>query len=64
MVLYWELAVCFGSLMAILVFSVAVAKGRLPNNDPMIKYIKIAFSFIVMASAISMLCTAIILHVI
>jgi putative Ca2+/H+ antiporter (TMEM165/GDT1 family) len=58
MIVYWQLAVCMGSLMAILVFSVAVAKGRLPKNDITIKYVKIIFCAIFLVSAVSILFTA------
>jgi hypothetical protein len=57
MILYWQLAICMGGLMAILIFSVAVAKGRLPKNDPIIKYLKIIFSALVLVSAIFILFT-------
>lgn len=54
MKIYWELAICVGSIMGILVFSGAAAQGRLSKNSPTIKFIKIGLSIMALISLILM----------
>lgn len=49
MALYWELAICYGSLMAILLLSVNI--GRIRKNNVAVKYLQFMFLAIFLVSA-------------
>ncbi len=49
MALYWELAICYGSLMAILLLSVNI--GRIRKNNVAVKYLQFMFLGIFLVSA-------------
>lgn len=55
MALYWELAICYGSLMAILLLSVNI--GRIRKNNVAVKYIQFMFLAIFLVSAAAILFT-------
>ena len=55
MALYWELALCYGSLMAILMLSVNI--GRLRKDNVAVKYLRFVFLGIFLVSATAVLFT-------